>query len=253
MSTRNADRRATARDKLAAERARQAAAQQRQRRLLLVAIPLVVVVIAVAVGIVATRGSGSSSASAPRPTGVAAVGAGFTTGTAGKPVIDLWEDFQCPICKQFEGSDSAKAMRQLAADGKAQLVIHPLSFLDDNLGNDSSKRAAAAFGCAIDAGKGLEYHDAVYAHQPEKEGAGYTDAQLLSFGTEAGITGPAYDTFQQCVKAGTYDGWAGQVQHTMEQHGITGTPTIQVAGKSQDLQTLSADSITRAVTAAAGS
>ena len=37
--------------------------------------------------------------------------------------------------------------------GDVTMTIHPLSFLDQNLGNSSSKLAANAFGCAADVGQ----------------------------------------------------------------------------------------------------
>ena len=58
----------------------------------------------------------------------------------------------------------------LANQGKIRLIWRPTTFLDGNLKNDSSSRAAAAWGCAIDAGKAAEYHNTIYANQP-KEGA----------------------------------------------------------------------------------
>ena len=75
------------------------------------------------------------------------------------------------------------------------VCINSIAFVDTNLKNDSSTRAANAVACASDAGKFLEYHSAVFAAQPVKEGDGYTDAQLTEFATTAGITGPALTTW----------------------------------------------------------
>ena len=77
----------------------------------------------------------------------------------------------------------------LVSAGTARIVYYPLSFLDRQLGNDSSLRAANAAGCAQDAGAFAAYHDTVFANQPEREGDGYTDEELLQFGRDAGIEG----------------------------------------------------------------
>jgi protein-disulfide isomerase len=69
-------------------------------------------------------------------------------------------------------------LASMAQAGDVKLVFHTLSFVDLDLKNDSSSRSANAAACAADAGRFPGYHSAVFAGQPEKEGAGYTDAQL---------------------------------------------------------------------------
>ena len=51
--------------------------------------------------------------------------------------VTLWEDFQCPICKSSK-RPTATCCKQRVDDGDITLTIHPLSFLDAKLGNDSS-------------------------------------------------------------------------------------------------------------------
>ena len=87
---------------------------------------------------------------------------------AGAPTVDLYEDFQCPICGQFEALGAP--IRALARPAKIKLVTHTMTFLDDNLQQRLLARAASAAACAADAGKFGPYHDAVYAGQPAKEG-----------------------------------------------------------------------------------
>jgi protein-disulfide isomerase len=158
---------------------------------------------------------------------------GFPIGTpsATKSTVQVWEDFQCPICGEFEKAQGAQ-VQQLAADGKIYLVYRPASFLDKNLpqSNLSSARATAAWGCAIDGGVGEKYHNTVFSNQPTKEGDGYTDAQLLDFGKQAGLSGPAYDTFASCVGAKTYLGWTANSAGAFTDAGIPGTPNVQLDG-----------------------
>ena len=68
--------------------------------------------------------------------------------------------------------------QEQAQAGKIKLVYHVKNFLDDNLRNDSSTRAANAAFCASDAGKFREFHNTIFPNQPANEGDGYTDAQL---------------------------------------------------------------------------
>jgi protein-disulfide isomerase len=105
-------------------------------------------------------------------------------------------------------------------------VYYPLSFLDRQLGNDSSLRAANAAGCAQDAGAFAAYHDTVFANQPAREGDGYTDEELLQFGRDAGIEEDGYAMFETCVQDRTYEGWVQQVQQVANDRPVTGTPTL---------------------------
>jgi hypothetical protein len=104
------------------------------------------------------------------------------------------------------------------------LFWRPTTFLDRNLNNTSSAEAVSAWGCAIDAGKAMEYSALVYANQPT-EGAGFTTAQLIDFGVQAGIGGAELETFTQCVEDGTYLGWAVNSTALFYEQNVPGTPT----------------------------
>ena len=108
---------------------------------------------------------------------------------AGAPTVTVFQDYQCPACKGAEDA-LGKPLNELSAEGKIKLEYHTLTFLDSNLHNDSSTRAAMAAAAADVVGKFEAYHDVVYRHQSKDEGAGYTDEQLRKeFAAEAGITG----------------------------------------------------------------
>ena len=160
-----------------------------------------------------------------------AYGVPFGTPAATKSVVQIWEDFQCPVCGEFEKAQGAQ-IQQLATDGKIYLVYRPASFLDKNLpqSNLSSARATAAWGCAIDGGVAEKFHNVVFSNQPAKEGDGYTDAQLLDFGKQAGLSGAAYDTYAACVGAKTYFGWTANSAGAFVDSGVPGTPNVQLDG-----------------------
>ena len=226
----------TRREQLAAERAKQAAKEARQRRL--ISIVGIIAVVAVVVGIgIAVQASRNDTSDAALPATVTEAGGPIirNPGTTNVPVLDYWEDFQCPACKQAEDA-TGDTLRSLVSDNKVLVRYHMLSFLDANLGNDSSSRAANAFACAADAEQQGPYHDIIYANQPSEEGTGYTDEQLLQWGQEVGITGDAYTTFENCVNSMTYADYVTSVQTAGAQAGINSTPTVllngtQLAGK----------------------
>jgi protein-disulfide isomerase len=140
------------------------------------------------------------------------------------PVLQLWEDFQCPACASLEQLNGA-GIESLATSGQVQLIYRPTGFLDNNLGTEYSARAINAWGCAIDAGKTAEYHNILFANHPEPEGSGWTQEQFLGFGEQVGITGADYDTFSQCVTDGRYLPWAANSTAAFYDAQVPGTPT----------------------------
>ena len=241
-----------------ARAAQQAAEARRDRMIKIIGGLAVVLVVGGIVGGAwwASRNSssgGTASPTLPAPNPDAAVpkgvektgdnawGVPLGTPNAGAPLLQVWEDFQCPACKLMEDANGS-GIEALGVSGAAQLIYRPTGFLDANLEKDnvangtpnSSHRAIAAWGCAIDAGKTTEYHNVVFANQPTKEGTGYTQQTLLDFGTQAGITGDAFTTFSQCVNDQKYLEWSVNATQEMATAGVTSTPTAFLAGQKLD-------------------
>lgn len=150
--------------------------------------------------------------------------------------LDLYFDYQCPICKQFEDVFGGE-IEKMAAAGTALVTYRDMTFLDNNLRNDSSARAGNAAACADVVGAYKGYHDAIFANQPATEGQGYTDDQLLNtFAKDAGITGDKLTTFQQCVKDGSMKNFVTGTDAAASKAGVTGTPTLKVNGTTVPLQ-----------------
>lgn len=186
------------------------------------------------------------------PKNAPAMGAGLVvnpSAPANIPTLDLWVDFQCPACASFEESFGDQ-MAQMTQDNEVRLVVHVLSFLDSNLGNDSSNRAANAAFCAADQDAFLPYHQAVFAGQPQREGQGYTDGQLTEFAGKAGLSGAALNTWQQCYEARAHNQYVGSVQTQSAKDGINGTPTLKLNGQPLELQGLTPQSFAEQVKAA---
>jgi protein-disulfide isomerase len=233
------------RDKAAAARDAANADERRRERLVRIigAITVVVVVLGIiGVAVVARNSSSTDAAAIPTADPTAAAPTGtlpsdderkygvpYGTATADAPVLEIWEDFQCPACAAVEQANGA-GIKGLAEAGTVQLVWRPATFLDrTNDGGaanvlNSSTRAAAAWGCAIDAGKTKEFHDTIFANQPANEGDGYTDEQLLAFGTQIGLSGAELDAYSTCVADATYLGWATNSGAAFQESGIPGTP-----------------------------
>lgn len=157
-----------------------------------------------------------------------------------KVTVDVYEDFLCPVCGTFE-EKYGDQLRQHVEAGDLRVRYHLLPLLvrySDPEGYSSDSANAAV--CAADAGKFPEYHDSLYASQPEENGPGYTIAQLVQLGTDLGITG---DTFKSCVESGTHRqaleadlDKADNTPHLQAERsdgskGFQGTPSVAVGDK----------------------
>ncbi|MDZ7577846.1 MAG: thioredoxin domain-containing protein [Candidatus Nanopelagicales bacterium] len=250
-----------ARKRAAEARAAAEVAQKRRQRLINIAIGAVLVV--VVVGLIGgawwsgrSGGNIEPSTDAVLPQGVLTADSPYPYGVVaakgaaqGKPVVEIWEDFQCPACEQFE-KVFGETVTEMAKSGDAEVIWRTIAFLDSNFPGQNSKRAMSAWGCAIDEGKKDEYHEIVFANQPP-EGVGWTNDQLISFGAQAGIKGDRFDPFKQCVVSETYFGWSVNSTDQMRIQGISGTPTVIVNGeKLPDEARRSVEAFKKAVTEA---
>ena len=152
-----------------------------------------------------------------------------------------------PRLRGLRGAGGSTPPTSCVAADSITAVYYPLTFLDANLGNDSSLRAASASGCAADAGAFGKFHATVYANQPKQEGEGYTDAQLLQFGKDAGITGEAYSTFETGVEDVTYRDWTQVVEKSQASRNVTSTPTVFVNGEELPREDYTAEGLKKAV------
>jgi protein-disulfide isomerase len=140
--------------------------------------------------------------------------------------VDAYIDFLCPFCRMFE-ERSGPVLNRLLGGGAISLVYHPLGFLDRLSTTRYSSRASAASGCASDFGRFRQYKDALFANQPPEGGPGLSQDQLIELGRLAGVTDPGFGT---CVANGVYLPWTEYVTVRAAERGVSGTPSVFVAG-----------------------
>ena len=155
-------------------------------------------------------------------------------GRAGTPTLTLYLDYQCPNCRIFE-NNFGQMLDQEAQAGTWTLQNKTMTFMDSNLNNTASTRAALAASCAATVDHYAEYHLEIYNNQETQEvrgSVGYSDELLrVTIPTKLGFTSDQLTTFQAC-----YDGRATQdfvttVDKGAYTDGVTGTPTLRVNGK----------------------
>ncbi|WP_432156610.1 thioredoxin domain-containing protein [Streptomyces sp. bgisy153] len=237
MSEKNREGKRTARERLAAEREKQKAAERRRRTLIVGASVVGVLGLAAVIGVVAAnagKDDGGENAAGPvvAPSGAQGEDAlAIPVGEAGaRSTLTVWEDFRCPACKNFEDTYRS-TVHELTEAGKLKVEYHLATIIDGNMGGSGSRNAANAAACAQDAGKFTAYHDVLYENQPAETDDAFSDnARLLELaGKVDGLDTPA---FRACVEQGTHNSWVAKSNEAFRSGGFTGTPTVLFNGKN---------------------
>jgi protein-disulfide isomerase len=154
---------------------------------------------------------------------------GFTLGDPNaKHTIDVYEDFQCPNCRDFTHDTEPQIVANYVAGGRAKLVWHDFIVIDKNPGTlgTESLDAANAARCANDQSQFWLMHDWLYANQYTEASGAFTKDRLKAIGKAAGIKD--LNKFNSCVDAGTHN---DEINAESIPDGATGTPTVVLDGK----------------------
>ena len=172
---------------------------------------------------------GSTTAAIPSSVSKAdGYGIVFNADVPNIPTIDVYEDFQCPVCARFEAINGI-TLEKAIEEKKAKVVYHVLSFL-----GTESILAANASACAADEDKFLAFHKAFYSNQPAENAGAINATFLKALGASIGITS---DKFAKCVDDGGYYDWVKNVGEAGSKANVNSTPTVFVNGKEIDRNT----------------
>lgn len=150
-------------------------------------------------------------------------------GNAGKPVVSVYYDYLCPVCKVFEETNSAD-LTELRNNGEITLAHHPISILDRLAsGTQYSTRSAVASLIVLEQSPEhyLAFHDALFDNQPGENSSFNADKLLKDVAEEVGIDKSVYDQFPE----GVYVDWVNEQTQAALSRGVQGTPTVLVDGK----------------------
>ncbi|MGI8415713.1 MAG: DsbA family protein [Nakamurella sp.] len=224
--------------------ARRNSSNSNRTQLIIGGVAVVVIAAIVILGLVLNKknnavqgaGYGSSTASTAKVSGgVISVGNKNPTKS-----IDVYEDFLCPVCAEFE-SQYGQQIAQYADQGKLQVNIHMVNFLDSHSASKdySSRAAAALLAVATEAGNKpglvLKFHSSLYDQGTQPAENGSTDlsnAQLAALAIKDGA--PA--SVGASITSGKY---VAQVKtnatifeaQMQKATGSVGTPTVLNDGK----------------------
>src|ERR1700750_2207407 len=114
----------------------------------------------------------------------------------------VFEDPQCPYCREFEDASGDLLRREIAA-GAIAVEYRIRSFL-----GPESVRAANALAIAAGAGRFDELRRELFANQPPEHSGGYTTEDLLDFGSRVSLTSADYVAG---VQEGRYESWVREI------------------------------------------
>ena len=223
----------------ARERARlEAAKLQRQRR---ITQGIVVGVVAlVAIGIVlsavligrADRGERVPTAATDITVGTASVpftidGSAVQVGKDdAKVTMDLWVDYSCPHCQEFE-ADSNDVITERVASGILKVRYHNIQIVTA-YGSEAGSAAACVATHAPE--QWWAFNAALYAnHSTETDS--WQGTQLADFAAQQGITN---EEALSCIRDRRYTSWITDNTSAAGEAGVTGTPTLFFNGQQSE-------------------
>ncbi|NGO44016.1 thioredoxin domain-containing protein [Streptomyces ureilyticus] len=244
MSKRNSQSAKTAaRERLRAERERQAKRAKIKRQVIVAC--SVVGVLAAAGGISYAVVQGNKPGHWEAAQDDKLVKPAHTTGENGttvvigkssaKKTLEMYEDPRCPICAQFEQAVGPTVDKGIE-DGTYKVQFIGATFIDKSTQGEGSKNALSAMGAALNVSTDafLQYKAALYSakyHPEETEDKFKDDSYLIEV---ADTVDALKDNkrFQTAVENGTYDKWALLMSEKFDDSGVQGTPTLKMDGKT---------------------
>lgn len=183
-------------------------------------------------------------------------------------VVEVYFDFMCPYCGQFDAANGGE-LEALAAEEGVTVVYKNIAFLDGNSqGTFYSTRTAnaAATVAAEDPENYTAFVTALYENQPEEGTSGLKDREIADIALEVGVPEAVVDTFTETVdgeyevatsedeketREGTWRRYAPFVAATTAQAGQDlgglSTPTVRIDGTKWEGDLYSTGPLTEAV------
>jgi protein-disulfide isomerase len=152
--------------------------------------------------------------------------------------IQMYVDYLCPICGQFEATNG-DYISSLLDNGGATVEIHPIAILDRlSQGTKYSTRAVNAAACVANFAPNQYYafHNLLFANQPAENSTGLTNDQIVDLTTQAKVDKASQ--IASCIRSEDFKAWVG-ASTARALNGpipnsnvdkVQGTPTVIVNG-----------------------
>ncbi len=145
-----------------------------------------------------------------------------------KVKIEVFEDFQCPACKEFTDLIETQLVQSTyLSSGQVYYTYRQFPILDQVSATKESHQAANASMCANAQGKFWAYHDILFANQSGENLGAFNNKRLEAFAQSLGLDMTA---FTKCFNADTYKTEIDADIQKGQAYGIQGTPSIFLNG-----------------------
>jgi hypothetical protein len=150
-------------------------------------------------------------------------------GDSARHRLVLFEDPQCPYCRQFEEM-SGDVVRRGVAVGAVAVEYRMRCFL-----GVESVRADNALALAAELGRFDQLRREMFAAQPAENSGGFTVPDLIDMGRRAGLISLDYE---RGVREGRYEQWVIEVERAFADQDPQGTPAALFDGHRVDSELL---------------
>jgi hypothetical protein len=137
----------------------------------------------------------------------------------------LFEDPQCPYCRQFEET-SGELLRHEVDSANVSIEYRMRCFL-----GIESVRADNALALAAELGRFDDLRRQLFAAQPSEHTGGFTTGDLVDLGRQVDLTGPDYE---RGVHDGRYHRWVVEMDRIFQVQDPDGTPAAFLDGQPLD-------------------
>jgi len=159
------------------------------------------------------------------PTGHTPAGGVLVGNVKASRSLILFEDPQCPYCRQFEELNGALITAKVD-EGEVAVEYRMRCFL-----GPESVRADNALALAAEADRFDALRRAIFAAQPPEGTGGFTSDDLIRLGATVGLTS---SDFVSGVREGRYENWVLRQEALYEAEDPQGTPAAWLNGEPID-------------------
>ena len=169
------------------------------------------------------------AATPPAPSGHTSEGGVLIGSDNARRRLVIFEDPQCPYCRQFEEASGDLLRRQVAA-GAVNAEYRMRCFL-----GPESVRANNALALAAELGRFDQLRQEMFSAQPPEHTGGFTVDDLIQLGRRIDLNHPQYVTG---VREGRYESWVLRMDQTFQEQNPHGTPAALLDGQPVDSSAL---------------
>ena len=142
-------------------------------------------------------------------------------GATDAPVtLEVWTDFQCPICGAWSNGSEPILYEKYVTEGKLRIEHHFFAFL-----GEESFTAAVGAVCAERQGKFWAYHSYLFANQNGENEGGFSAPRLRILAGAAGLDLTQWDS---CITDTAIRADVEAESAAARAAGVTGTPTLKL-------------------------